>query len=636
MIARMSYKVCFSFLFSFVMTGASFAQVKKEPLITGTFTNVSLDSLMKMVAEKSGFHLYYDVSQFDSAAVTLSVTNKPLGYVLRMAFAGKGIGFSIDNSNNVFISKGLLVQTELNRKFFTATAADVKDTSDYLTNYTKLSGKSSSEDTLYAIGEAGGNSTSQEVTIAGYVRDIKSDEPVIGASVYIDDTKTGAVTDQYGYFSIHTNKGKHILYVQSIGVRDTKRQLLIQSDGKLTIAVQSQVTSLKNVTVSSEKMNNVKSTQMGLQRLDINTVKQVPVAFGEADVLRVVLTLPGVKSVGEASTGLNVRGGSADQNLILFNGATIYNPSHFFGLFSAFNPEVVKDVELYKASVPAQYGGRLSSVLDINSREGNKKTLAGTAGIGLLTSRLTLEGPIKKEKASFIVGGRTTYAGWLLNLLPDQYKNSRARFYDLNAVMNYELDKKNTVYVTGYWSDDRFNLNSDTTYNYGNRNLSARWKHIFSNRLTMLATAGYDSYYYNIQSTKEPVNAYHLHFDVNQWYARLNFTHNLSSQHTFQYGLSSILYKLHPGNYEPQGKESQVRPDQMQAEQGLESAIYFSDKYNVNPDLSFEGGVRFSTFSFMGPYSANTYAPNEPKTEETITGTNVFGSGHFIKNIWTT
>src|ERR1700712_4124267 len=227
----------------------------------------------------------------------------------------------------------------------------------------------------------------------------------------------------------------------------------------MNIDLQGTVIALKRVIISAQKLSNVKGTQMGFQKLDISAIKQIPVAFGEPDILKAMTALPGVKTVGEASTGLNVRGGSADQNLILFNDVTIFNPAHFFGLFSAFNPEVVKDVELYKSSIPARYGGRLSSVLNVNSREGNKKKLTGGGGIGLLTSRINLEGPLIKDKTSFIIGARTTYADWLLNLLPDQYKNSKAGFYDLNLNINHEINKKNTIYLTGYFSKDRFNLN---------------------------------------------------------------------------------------------------------------------------------------------------------------------------------
>ena len=455
--------------------------------------------------KQTGFHFYFDTSQLDSITIDISVNKQALPEVLKLAFANTGIGFAYDAQNNIFISKGQVVQTELPNGFF----GKDKNSRIYATedssiiDYADIGNKvqnATEQNKLYSIGEQGSSNTQLNNTITGFILDNKTGEPVIGASVQVANTGIDVITDQFGYYTLSVPKGRHTLSIQSIGMKDTRREIMVYGDGKFNIEMQTQIISLKRVIVSTEKASNIRSLQMGVQKIDIKTIKQVPVVFGEADVLRVVLTLPGVKSVGEASTGLNVRGGSTDQNLILFNDATIYNPSHFFGLFSAFNPEVVKDVELYKSSIPAKYGGRLSSVLEINSREGNKKNISGSAGVGLLTSRLTLEGPLIKDKSSFIIGARTTYANWLLNLLPSQYKHSKAAFYDFNVNINHEINKKNSLFLTAYMSKDKFNLNSDTSYNYGNNNISLKWKHIFNNSLYALVTAGYDNYQYNISS----------------------------------------------------------------------------------------------------------------------------------------
>ena len=247
-------------------------------------------------------------------------------------------------------------------------------------------------------------------TVAGYIRDDKTNEPLPGVSVYLEENPAiGTTTDQYGYFSLSLSKGIHILNIQSIGRRDTRRHIAIYSDGKIDIYLREQITSLREVIVSANKTNNVRSVQLGMEKLSIGTIKKIPTVFGEADVLRAIMVLPGVKTVGEASTGFNVRGGATDQNLILFNGTTVYNPSHFFGFFSAFNPEVIKDVQLHKSSIPAKYGGRLSAVLDISSREGNKKNISGSAGIGPVTSRFNIEGPLFKDSSSSFVLGRQGY-----------------------------------------------------------------------------------------------------------------------------------------------------------------------------------------------------------------------------------
>jgi len=412
------------------------AQEKKYPLVTADFSKVTIESFLNTLEKQTGYHFYYDTAQFDSTKLTLSVKEMQLPALLELAFKDIGLLFTIDHQKNVFITEGLTVQTELPPSFFEINTNTKRDTAyentiDIGETVEKIQ-VAKQDNKVYVIGQKSVDNTSQRVTVTGYIRDAKTSEPIIGASVYIQNPSIGVYTDQYGYFTILLPKGKQTLYIQSIGMTDTKRQLLVQGDGKINIDMQGQVMTLKRVIVSTEKASNIKSLQMGSQKIDIKTIKQVPVVFGEADVLRVALTMPGVKSVGEASTGLNVRGGSADQNLILFNDATIYNPAHFFGMFSVFNPEVVKDVELFKNSIPAKYGGRLSSVVNINSREGNKKAISGSAGIGLLTSRINIEGPLVKDKSSFIFGARTTYADWLLQLLPDQYKNSKASFYDLN------------------------------------------------------------------------------------------------------------------------------------------------------------------------------------------------------------
>ena len=240
---------------------------------------------------------------------------------------------------------------------------------------------------------------------------------------------------------------------------------------------------------------------MGMDKISIVAMKQVPAVMGEVDVLRTILTLPGVKSVGEASTGLNVRGGATDQNLILFNGANIYNPSHLFGFFSAFDPDLIKDVTLYKSAIPANYGGRISSVLDITSLDGNDKKISGSAGVGPLTGKFTLEGPLIKDKTTFIAGVRTTYSDWLFKVLPKEYHKSSASFQDATIHISHKLNAKNNIYLNGYISGDKFNLNSDTNYAYHNKNANVKWKHSFNNRFYDVLTAGIDHYDYKVSAT---------------------------------------------------------------------------------------------------------------------------------------
>jgi len=603
--------------------------------VTLDLKQVSMGDFLKEVERQSGYRLYYDTADLDTAKIDVHALREPFNKVLDEVFSGTGIAYSIDRRHEVFIAKGEVVDTGLPPGFFEAKMPDKSSAAagDTTHDYLEEVGKpivATIENKLFVVGDKATASLPGAAHLAGYVRDQSTGEPIVGASIYVEHPRIGVSSDQYGYFSISLPKGRHILNIQRIGMRDTRRLIIVYGDGKINIDLASVVLTLKKVIVSAEKASNVRSTNMGEQKIDIKTIKQVPVVFGEADVLRVVMMLPGVQTVGESSTGLNVRGGSTDQNLVLFNDATVYNTAHFFGFFSAFNPEVVKDVDLYKSSIPAQYGGRLSSVLDINSREGNKKDFTGSAGIGLLTSRLNIEGPLIKNKTSFIIGGRTTYADWLLQDLPAQYKNSRASFYDLNLIISHEINKKNNLYLTGYLSEDHFNLNNDTTYAYGSRNLSLKWKHIFSNKLNLVVAGGYDRYQYDISSSENPVNAYKLGFDINQLYFKANFSWFVSAKHTITYGVSTLRYKVHPGYYVPTGGKSLVIPDTVQAEQALESAAYISDHYTVTNDLSIDAGIRYSLYNNLGPYTLDNYAPGQPLTTSTLTGTTTYPSGKFF------
>jgi hypothetical protein len=617
-----------------LLTDRCFAQDKPSAALTLDLHQVRYIDLLKEMEKQTGYRFFYDTADFDTTRIDVNVQAQPLSVVLQSVFSGTGISFSVDRFHHVFIGKGDAINTGLPPGFFDKVDTGRLAAGDTIRDYLEDVGKpavATVENKLYLIGDKANGNLPGKVNLAGYTLDAATGEPIVGASIFVENPRIGVSSDQYGYYSISLPRGRHIINIQSIGMRDTRRLVMVYGDGKMNIELHTQVMTLKKVIVSAEKLNNIKGTTMGVQKIDIKTIKQVPVVFGEADVLRVVSMLPGVQTVGESSTGLNVRGGSTDQNLVLFNDATIYNSAHFFGFFSAFNPEVVKDVELFKSSMPARYGGRLSSVLDINGRDGNKRDFAGSAGIGLLTSRLNIEGPIVKDKTSFILGGRTTYADWLLQDLPAQYKNSKASFYDVNLTISHEINKKNNLYLTGYLSEDHFNLNNDTTYSYGNRNVNLKWKHIFSNKWNSVLSTGYDRYQYSIGSTDNPVNAYNLGFNINQLYFRANFNYYLSSSHTIEFGLNTLRYKLHPGFYVPVGGKSLVVPDTLQAEQAQESALYVSDHYTVTNALSLDGGLRWSVFNYLGPSVVNNYAPGLPLTVQTQTGTTSYGSGAIIK-----
>ena len=472
--------------------------------------------------------------------------------------------------------------------------------------------KASSENKVYEVGSPTAGSE-KWLTLSGVVTNFKTGEPLSGVAIQLGDGQGGTTTDKLGHYSLRLPSGRNELRITAVGLKDTRRQLMMHASGQLDIELEEQVYELDEVAVSASRMENVRSTTLGVTRLKMTEIKNIPTAFGEADILKVVMSLPGVKSVGEVSTGFNVRGGATDQNLILFNGGTVYNPTHLFGLFSVFNPDLVQDMELYKSSIPAKFGGRISSVLDINTRVGNKEEFKGSASIGLLTSRLTLEGPLFGNKTSYIVGARTTYSDWLLGLLPEKsgYNDGRAGFYDLNASIDHRFDENNSLTVSGYFSHDRFSFDDAEKYAYQNASASARWVHAFSPNLTAILTAGYDHYNNHTENSENPATAYDLDFGIDQYHGQLDFEWQAHEAHQLSFGASALSYGLNPGEYLAKGDASLVLDDRLQREKALESALYVGDKWDITPALSVEGGVRYSMFN------ANTMRQNIHKLSNT-------------------
>jgi hypothetical protein len=613
----------------------TYAQTSKKILLTESI-NVSGYQFFSEIESKCNCKLYFEDKDIDSLNISIKAGTYSVKEALQITIKTKGLQFAIDDFDNVFISKKFQLQTELADHYFDKKNDSIYTNQNISTPTLSKADKGhlniSIEQKLFVIGNKANENDKSETVLAGYVRDRKNGEAISGATVYVDNSNQKIITDQFGYYALRLPRGRHTLHVISMGMKDTKRELQLFSEGKLSVEMDEYIASLKAVTVSTERKSNLRGTQMGLDKVSIKTIKQLPSVLGEADVLRVVLTLPGVTSVGEASTGFNVRGGAADQNLILLNDATIYNPSHLFGFFSAFNADVVKNVELYKSAIPEKFGGRLSSVLDVSTRDGNSKKISGSGGIGLLTSRLTLEGPIKNDKTSFIVSGRTTYSNWILQQVPDDlYKNSKASFYDLNLQITHQFNAKNSLYVTGYLSHDDFRLNMDTSFQYGNTNLILKWKHIINNRFFSVLSAGSDNYGYNISTTEVPLNAFKLSFNINQSHLKYEFNYNPSIKHSFNFGLNTVYYKLNPGTFEPNSPNSLVKYDKVQKEQALESALYFGDNIKVNNDLTVSLGLRYSIFNYLGAHLQYQYAPGLPKQENTIIDSTQYGAGKNIK-----
>ena len=592
--------------------------------VSVSLENKQMIELIDAIEKQTDYKIFCSPDVSDSIFVTINESNADPLTIVEKVLSNTDFQISVFQ-NNIYIIKGRTLITKLPGSFNTSSHESLDEESLPLF---ERETKATSETLIYTIGNPNEQSTSQ-VIITGIITNSKTGEPIPGVTILIEDPLIGTTTDAFGYYSIRLPPGRRELIIRGLGMKESKRQIMLFSDGKLDIELVEQIFTLSEVTVSADRIDNIRSVSGGLERLQMRNVKNIPTVLGEADIIRIVMTLPGVKSAGEISSGFNVRGGATDQNLILFNDGTIYTPTHMFGLFSTFNPDIVDNMELYKSGIPAKYGGRISSVLEINTKEGNKKNFKGAASIGLLTSRLTLEAPLFKGKCSFIVGSRTTYSDWMLGLIPKKsgYSNGSAGFYDLNASVNYKINENNTFYLNGYYSYDRFNFSNLDQYSYQNANFSAKWRHIFNSKLTSSFVVGHDHYSYANKDTTDVFKAYSLDFGINQMFAKADFSYYMDNEHTINWGISTILYKLNPGSLRQAHSESLIQDKELQTEKSLESALYISNQWEINRLWMLSGGIRYSIFNVLGPRTFNVYSPDRLPSTTTFLRTESAGEG---------
>ena len=561
---------------------------------------VGLDSLVHFLRKEFNPEIYFVMDEKEQSTFSVSA---PRDRFMEEAFGQmREKGYVISSYGNaLFILNSKTVFTSLPAGYFDDGSRS-RDNSEMERFLAEQNTVVTFANKTYEIGDPGSGRRGK-VYLSGHVRDVSSGEPLTGVSVY--DTATGAytVTDADGFYRISLPVGDGQLSLSGYSLDDMHLNLKMFDDGTLDVVMKEKVTALTGALISADAVSYHRDTKIGLERMRINIVSKIPSAFGEGDIIKAVLTLPGVKSVGEASSGFNVRGGSTDQNLILFNDGILYNPTHLFGIFSAFNPDVISEVELYKSSIPVEFGGRISSVLDVRGREGNSNKLEGSLGIGLLTSRFHLEGPISKGRTTFIMGGRTTYSNWILDLMPaySNYHGGHANFSDLNASFTHKVNDKNTVQAYAYWSRDGFSFSRDTSFRYSNLDVSMKWRSRLGSRLDLVASAGYDQYGAQFDNDFNEMSAYRIGVNIRQGFAKATFHYAAGSAHNFTYGASAVWYDLMPGELSPLHESTLVAARRLDTQNALEPALYFSDTWTVTPELMLEGGVRVSGLAAFDP-----------------------------------
>ena len=622
-----------AFILSIILFQTCWSQ--ETGTVTIAFDQTPLEEALISIETKSDIKIFFERSWLDSVFVSGEYNNITLPEVLDDILKETSIKYFL-NGDQVILTQGLTIVDELPKGFFgeSVTEQNTGLKPAFIREYTAIAVEEVAEDELVEIGRASQFVSNGKSTIAGYVREKVTGEPILGAFVFIREPFIGATTDSRGFYSITVPNGAQRLVFQYVGMRDLEQNIYVYSDGSHDGELVEDIVALKEVTIESERDANVNSVQMGVNSIDIKSVKNIPLALGEPDVLKVALTLPGVQSVGEGSAGFNVRGGSVDQNLITINGAPIFNPNHFFGFFSVLNSSVIKKLDLYKSSIPAQYGGRLSSIFDVQMIDGNQKKLSGSGNISPITAGLTLQGPIVKDKTSFVLASRATYSDWVLNLIPESssFKDSDASFYDIVGKVSHQAGENDFIYLSGYYSKDRFRLSSDSLFSYHNANVALQWRHNFSNRVIGQLSGSYSEYDYNIGFNPFPVESFNSGYKIGETDLKLDLAYYQSQNHKVDFGYHAKYYNLQPGFIEPSGGGSEVIPQEVQQEKGLENALYISDNIDITPRLSVYLGLRYSLFTAFGPRAVYRFTPGATRSIDTVADTVQVSSGKAIKS----
>lgn len=619
-----------------VLLGFSLFLHGQDNNLTFQFNRILFSDFVDTIERRVPVRIYYTPKWTDSLYLDVSAANATVEGVLDKTLRRDGLLFMITPDNRIILSKGYAIKTGFAKEYEAYISERYAEaaSAEFLRPVMQEEESTVSDDyRLFRIGRPSTGKLPERVTLSGVVRDEADGTGIQSVVVYVDKLRTGAMTNSTGFYSISVPPGQYRIEYRMMGMKTATRNVLIWSDGSLDVTLAESPSEIDAVVISANRENNVRNTRMGTEKINVKMLRQIPLGLGEADLLKSTLMLPGIQTVGEASAGFNVRGGSTDQNLVLLNYAPIINASHFFGFFSAFNSDLITDVTLFKSGMPAKYGGRLSSVMEIVPAEGNRQKVKVSGGISPVTGRLMIEGPLVRDKVSFIIGARSTYSDWLLGMLNDErLKKSTAGFYDLQGTLTADLDRKNSISLSGYYSDDRFDYFMESGFKYGNTAATLKWKHSFGDRLTAQFFAILSDYSYGLTQTADSLESNKTHYNLSQKIGRADFTFLSSAKNRMEFGIDATLYSLEPGRREPLGSWSEAIPLELQGERALEPSLYLSDELEITPWLSVTAGIRGTRYSSFGPRNEFIYAEGMPRSTETITDTVTYGKNTTVSS----
>ncbi|MEQ8245273.1 TonB-dependent receptor [Fulvivirga sp.] len=580
--------ILFNIVISFSIT-AIYGQKANSLKVSGEFNQIELQSALDQLSEDFSIKFYYKKEWINGKIIAnLSLKDKPIQEAIASILTGQGLSFIFRKPNHVV----LLLD---------------KGKNNPLINISK-----NNANEVLTIGAI--DLTITRAQLSGTITEGENNAPLEGAVVTVENTNIRVVTGGNGNYSLTLVPGKYDIRYHHQTMEDFEVTIDLNSNGKLNVEMYADVIRLEEIVVSDEAIDqNVSETITGQETIDIEKLKKIPAFLGEVDVLNSVLSLPGVNKVGEGASGYNVRGSNVGQNLILIDDAPIYNPSHLFGFFTAFNSEIVDKIVFHRGSIPANYGGRIASVLDVSIDDGNKEKFEGNGGVGFLNSRFSIQGPIKKNVTSFAFASRGAYPNYIIRQLEDiELNNSSAYFVDGNLKINHIINPKNRISLSGYYSRDQFALSSEAEYNYGNKTASVEWNTTLKTDFFLDIKANLSNYDYKLKELNEPQIASSLFSDLKQATLSLNFN-RIIKNHNIEFGSSILQYNIQPGDYTPASSESIIEPLSIDNEEAQEAALFIGDQLKVNDNLFLYGGLRYSLYNGGRDNLSTTYHGLEPR-----------------------
>jgi len=601
------------------------------------FSERTLPEVFQMLEAQEGIRVYYLPEWFGEATYSGDYRDLSLEELLATLLSETAINLYRYDAGTFVLTRNNRIYDRLPPGFFgTARPEPMPETGEPLATAPIFvpQQETLSEEPIETvrIGKQVAGQEAGSYTLSGTIRDRKSGAPISDVAVLITDLGRGTATDADGFFSLDLPPGLHQLETRFIGMKSIRKRVVLYGNGQLDLEAEEGVQQLEEVVVAARQERNVEEVTAGTDRIVAEESKDIPLVLGERNILQVAATLPGISTAGEGAIGLNVRGGRADQNQFLLNGATVYNPTHFFGIFQALNPFVVESVDIYKGVIPVEFGGRLSSVFDIHTVPGDTLDLKGEGSVGPVTANLAFEIPMAKGRSSLVLGGRAAYSDWILRAIgEDRISGDKATFYDLIGTYTDQIDDRNRLKATAYYSNDRFSLTRDSLVGYRNRIASLEWNHRMGQRHNATLSLANSRYAYDLGYEGEGNTNFEFGYSLEETELKAWDRFRYKDAHLFTFGLAAKYYRVNPGEVNPSGPASDVEARGLPREQALEGGLFFSDRISLGERLEVEAGLRWSLFQALGPATQRQYPPGQPRNPGTAIDTLTFASGEAVK-----